>query len=194
MILIVGLGNPGEKYQNSRHNLGYMVLDALLQDLMPVTKTRWRLNKQADCLVAKAGELILAKPRTMMNASGFAVSKLAGYYRITTENIWVVHDDLDLPLGKVKIKTGGGSAGHRGLESVAVQLGSRDFIRFRLGIGHPKKSLLFKLSSRGPVDKYVLSAFKRREVKEVRKLLKKAVEAINLAFKEGLDRAQNEFH
>jgi len=137
MKLIVGLGNPGEKYENSRHNLGFVVLDALLQKLTPVEKTVWQEEKKSNSLIAKVGDLILAKPQTFMNASGFAVKKLNTKYQILNTELWVVHDDIDLPLGKIKIRKGGGSAGHRGIDSIAKELETHDFVRFRLGIGHP---------------------------------------------------------
>jgi PTH1 family peptidyl-tRNA hydrolase len=208
MKLIVGLGNPGRRYQGTRHNIGFMVLDGLLQDLTPVGKTVWKTDKKTNSLVAKVGEVVLAKPQTMMNASGFAVTKLAGFYKVKPDHIWIVHDDLDLPLGKIKIKLSGGSAGHKGLESIIRQLDSDRFVRFRLGIGHPRrkpmeafrpvrlrmKKFLGWQKDRKKVERHVLTAFQRKERKTARRLVKKAVEALKLSLNDGIDRAANNFN
>lgn len=189
MKLIVGLGNPSRKYEKTRHNLGFAVLDALLQELTPVEKTTWQENKKSNSLIAKAESLILVKPQTFVNASGFVVKKLADFHRIKPKDIWVVHDDLDLSLGKVKIRKGGGSAGHKGIDSIIKELGTPDFIRFRLGIGHPGPK-----SSDKEVEHYVLSPFGRGEKGEARKIIKKAVEAIETALEESLEKAMNRFN
>ena len=118
MKLIVGLGNPGKKYRNTRHNIGFMVLDGLLGKLTPVGETVWQQSKKFNSLIAKIDDIILVKPQTFMNASGIAVAKIASYYHIEPVEIWVVHDEVDLPLGKIRIRKGGGTAGHRGLESI----------------------------------------------------------------------------
>lgn len=208
MKLIVGLGNPGRRYQGTRHNIGFMVLDGLLQDLTPVGKTVWKTDKKTNSLVAKVGEVVLAKPQTMMNASGFAVAKLAGFYKVRPDNVWVVHDDLDLPLGKIKIKLSGGSAGHKGIESIIQQLGSDQFVRFRLGIGHPRrkpveafrpvhrrvKKFLGWQKDRKKVERHVLTSFRRREKKGARRLIKKAINALKLALNESVERAANNFN
>lgn len=176
MILVVGLGNPGEKYRNSRHNIGFMVLDALLRDLTSVEQTKWKNDSKSKSLQARVGKALLVKPRTMMNASGFTVVRLAHYYRVKPEDIWVVHDDLDLPLGKIRIKTGGGSAGHRGIESIVKELGTEKFTRFRVGIGRPHPR-----ANKDKVEKHVLSAFGFWEKREVKKMVKKIIKTIELA-------------
>ena len=139
MKLIVGLGNPGAKYQQTRHNLGFMVLDKLGEKLTPVEKTFWQESKKFNALLLKTEKAILMKPQTFMNASGIAVAKVANFYKIKPQDIWIIHDEVDLPLGKTRIRLGGGTAGHRGIESIIKQLGHDQFIRFRLGIGHPLK-------------------------------------------------------
>lgn len=201
--LIVGLGNPGEKYENTRHNLGFAVLDALLQELTPVEKTVWQEDKKSNSLIAKVGDLILAKPMTFVNASGFAVRKLITDHQLQITNLWVVHDDLDLPLGKIKIRKGSGSAGHRGIDSIVKELGTHDFVRFRLGIGHPAKKgkwevgggkLVSEHVSDQEVERYVLSPFDRGEKDEARRMVNQAVEAIELALEEGLEKAMNRFN
>lgn len=188
MILIVGLGNPGEKYQNTRHNLGFMVLDGLLGKLTPVEKTAWKENKKFNSLVAKIGNLILIKPQTFMNASGMAVAKIANFYKIKPEEIWAIHDDVDLPLERIRIIKGRGAAGHRGVESIIKELGTIDFVRFRLGIGHPGLG-----SSEKEVERYVLASFSRGEKSKARRMVKKAVKAIGVALEKGTEESIQRF-
>lgn len=191
MKLIVGLGNPGEKYASTRHNLGYMVLDELLRKLTPVEETIWQEDKKLNSLIAKIDGFVLVKPQAFMNRSGLVVVKVANFYKIEVEDIWVVHDDVDLPLGKMKIRLGGAAAGHHGVESIIERLGTDQFVRFRLGIGHPREGVDFK---RKPVEDYVLADFDSGEKTKVRQLVKKAVKAIHLALDEGLERAMNRFN
>jgi len=189
MILIVGLGNPGEKYEQSRHNLGFMVLDELARKMLPLTKTKWQENKKFNSQFVRIDpQAILVKPQTMMNASGFAVAKMVNFYHIESENIWVIHDDADLPLGRIKIRLGGGSGGHRGIDSIIEQLGTDKFVRFRLGIGE---------ANRGKdrlLEKYVLENFTSNETSKVRQMIKKAMAAIKLALAEDLEKAMNHFN
>jgi len=189
MKLIVGLGNLGEKYANSRHNLGFMVLDELAEKMLPLSKTRWQIDKKANSQFIKVdSQLILVRPQTMMNASGFAVAKLASFYKVKPEDIWVVHDDIDLPLGKIKIRLGGAAGGHRGVESIIEQLGTDQFVRFRLGIGHPGRG------SDQLVEKYVLRRFDVNDASKVKKVIKKAVQAIKVALDDGLEKTMNRFN
>ncbi len=188
MKLIVGLGNPGEKYENTRHNLGFVVLDALLQKLTPVEKTVWKENKKFNSLMVKTDEFILVKPQTFVNASGFAVAKIARFYKVKPKDIWVIHDEIDLPLEEIRIVEERGAAGHRGVESIIKELGTIDFVRFRLGIGHPGLG-----SSDKEVERYVLDSFGRGEGSRARRMVKKAVKAIELALDKGLEKAKNRF-
>lgn len=196
MKLIIGLGNPGIKYLNTRHNIGFRAVDKLLKDLAPLEKSNWQNNGKIKAEIAKLGEIILVKPQTFMNACGFAVSKLANYYKVESTDIWVVNDDLDLPLGKIKIRWDGGAAGHHGLESIIEKLGTTDFVRFRLGVGRPKGHDAWeKLNvKRREVEKYVLSEFKPDEEKEAGRMVKRASEAVQIALKNGLDSAMNRFN
>jgi len=195
MFLIVGLGNPGEKYQNTRHNLGFMVVDEAARKFLPLKETKWEEDKQANALVLRVPpNILLVKPLTFMNASGKAVAKLASSFRLQASSIWVVHDDIDLPLGKIKIRLGGGSAGHRGIESIIKELGTDKFVRFRLGIGHPRRNLKFKTENLKSVEGYVLEKFQTKEKSEVKKMIKKAIKAIQVALKKGPERAMNEFN
>lgn len=131
-LLIVGLGNIGQQYQNTRHNLGFMIVDHLAQ------ASSWQTQDRCQSWVQKIAindtEVILAKPTTMMNLSGQAVSRLAQYYKIAPENIWIIYDELDLPLGRLKIATEVGHNGHNGIRSIQEQLGHNRFWRFRVGI------------------------------------------------------------
>ncbi len=199
MKLIIGLGNPGEKYQNTRHNLGFMVLDELAEKMLSLAKTKWQENKKFNSQFIRIDpQAILVKPQTMMNASGFAVAKLAAFYKVEPENIWIIHDDADLPLGRIKIRLGGGSAGHRGIDSIIEQLGTDKFVRFRFGIGGARlDSRSARQANRGKdrlLEKYVLKSFTANETSKVRQMIKKATAAIKLALDENLERATNHFN
>lgn len=175
MKLLVGLGNPGKRYLQNRHNFGFMVLDALAKD----SALDWKLHSKSNSLVTRLSqEVLLAKPQTSMNVSGMALAKLAGYYKIEPKDIWVVHDELDLPLGKTKVRIGGGSAGHRGVESIIEQLGEAGFGRFRLGIGHPQPD-------GQEVEDYVLSNFTDEEKPLVEEVLKTTAETIKATVAKG---------
>jgi len=189
MRLIVGLGNPGEKYQNTRHNLGFMVLDELARKMLPLSKTKWQEDKKDNSQFIKIdSQLILVEPQTMMNASGFAVAKMANFYKVKPEDIWVVHDDVDLPLAKIKIRLGGAAAGHHGVESIIQQLGTDKFVRFRLGISHPGKS------NDKLVERYVLHNFDVHEKSKLKQMIKQTVGAIEVALDDGLEKAMNHFN
>lgn len=145
MVLIVGLGNPGKEFEGTRHNAGFMML-ARLREQAQIAKRKaqnspWEFKKSAalEAEVLKFNNLILAKPQTMMNESGRAVRKLAARYKVAGEKLWVIHDDLDYPLGKFVIQFGRGAAGHRGVESIIKELGTKDFWRVRIGIGRPEE-------------------------------------------------------
>src|SRR4030042_4069065 len=179
MILVVGLGNPGEKYRNSRHNLGFMVVDELARKMLSLAKTKWVENKKFDSqFIIFNSQFILIKPQTMMNASGFAVVKMSSFYKVKPEDIWVVHDDVDLTLGKIKIRLGGAAAGHHGVESIFQQLGKDKCVRFRLGIGHPGRG------NDKLVERYVLQGFTSPEANEARQVVKKALQALKKALED----------
>jgi len=154
-ILIVGLGNPGAQYEGTRHNFGWLVLDGLCSRHNWLT---WGVNKNSITLESMNGEdkIILMKPLTMMNSSGEAVGPFAKMNNITPENIIVVHDELDIPLGDVRPKLGGGSAGHRGIKDIIRVLDTEDFHRVRCGIGRP--------APERTVLEHVLSGFEQSEL------------------------------
>lgn len=178
MMLIVGLGNPGKQYENTRHNLGFRVLDLL------VGSNKWE-NKY-ECQFLKLDDVILAKPQTFMNKSGEAVKEIVKFY--PAAELVVVHDELDLPLGSLKIAKGASSAGHNGVQSIIDELGTKDFIRIRLGIDNPE--------ARGqiPGDEFVLQKFSDAERKIVDEILEKAKAAIETLQTEGLNIAQSKFN
>jgi len=136
MLLIVGLGNPGADYARHRHNIGFMALDALAE---AYGFTAWRSKYASEIAEGQLGstKVMLQKPQTFMNRSGIAVAQAANFYKLGLDDLLVLHDELDLAPGKVRIKAGGGVAGHNGLRSIAASVGSKDFKRVRLGIGHP---------------------------------------------------------
>lgn len=148
--LIVGLGNPGRDYENTRHNAGFWWLDKLAQD----HKVTFRIDSKFQGLVARITfqqqEIWLLKPQTFMNLSGRAVGALAQFYKVSPHEMLVVHDELDLPPGTAKLKTGGGHGGHNGLKDIIAHLGSKEFWRLRIGIGHP--------GDRNEVANFVLKA------------------------------------
>lgn len=135
MQLIVGLGNPGEKYQYTRHNIGYMAIDNIVS-----AQQDYKIKKKFNSIIYETiidkNRTILIKPETYMNNSGDAVSQIANFYKIDSKNILVLHDELDIPFGKIRIKSGGGNAGHNGLKSISKKI-DNNYTRVRLGIGHP---------------------------------------------------------
>jgi len=196
MKLIVGLGNPGEKYQDTRHNVGFMVVEKLAHELGGAD-IKWEASAKHKAGIARAGEVILLKPETYMNASGVAVKSVAGFYKMKTEDIWVVHDDLDLPLGKIRIRVGGASAGHHGIDSVIRELGSDKFVRIRLGIGKIKSGgtvVADRQLHQSSVIRFVLSKFGRSEAGEFKHLVQHGVEAVRVGLFKGIDKAMNRFN
>ncbi len=186
MILIVGLGNPGEKFENTRHNVGFMVVDHFLKKATSVNESIWKLEKKFNCFFAKVDEEILVvKPSSFMNASGKVVQKLLNFYKVPPFALYVVHDDLDLPLGKIKISYGRGSAGHKGIESIIEQIKSTNFVRIRVGIGSDKK-----ISD----EKYVISDFEKNEAGKLKLAVKKAVETLEFILKKGAEKAANRYN
>ncbi len=191
MFLIVGLGNPGEKYLNTRHNLGFEVLDELRRKL---ELGQWSSEDKFKAEVAKNSEVILARPLTYMNMSGMAVSAIAKFFKIPQEKIIVVHDELDLLVGHMKIRHGGSDAGHHGVESIIKSLGTEDFIRVRLGIGADKTlSGEHKLVDFN-AEKFVMELFHPKEKSQVKALIKRAVKALETVLEKGIEKAQNQFN
>lgn len=154
MILIAGLGNPGDKFTNNRHNIGFMVIDVIASDYgFPSFRSKFQGALSEGRIDDR--KVILLKPQTFMNNSGQSVKAAAKFYKIPAEQIIVFHDELDLVPGKIRVKHGGGSAGHKGLKSIKAHLGTADFVRVRLGIGHP--------GDKDRVHSYVLKDFPKAE-------------------------------
>ncbi|MFC1727780.1 aminoacyl-tRNA hydrolase, partial [Patescibacteria group bacterium] len=183
------------------HNFGFKVVDQLMQISKIKNqgdRLKLKMNKKfkAEICELRFGDerQIIAKPQTMMNASGLSVASISKYLNIPISNIWVVHDDLDLPLGTIQIKKGGGTAGHKGLESIVKEVGNDDFIRFRLGIGRPSNNEKSKTNDEQLIEKYVLSPFSVTEKDQASQVIKVAIGAIHLAIKLGLEKAMNEYN
>ncbi|MFC7326695.1 aminoacyl-tRNA hydrolase [Marinactinospora rubrisoli] len=183
--LVVGLGNPGPKYAGNRHNAGFMVADALAGR----AGARWRAHRtRAEVAEATLGgaRAVLAKPRTFMNLSGGPVAGLRQYYQVPPERIVVIHDELDIPYGALKLKRGGGSGGHNGLRSITASLSGPDYTRVRFGIGRPP----------GRMDPaaYVLKDFSGTERKELDLNIERAADAVETVLTDGLEKAQLIYH
>jgi PTH1 family peptidyl-tRNA hydrolase len=184
-FLIVGLGNPGREYRETRHNIGFMAVDALAASLS-IKLTRVQFKAITGTGYIEQSRVILAKPQTFMNLSGQAVSSLMHYYKIEKDHFLVINDDLDLPLGTLRIRPGGGSAGQRGMESIIEKLGTQEFPRLRLGIGRPPGQMDAK--------DYVLQTFSAAEADLLRLVLESAVSAVKTFVTEGLEPAMNKFN
>jgi len=200
MKLIVGLGNPGEKYEKTRHNLGFMIVDHFLKDFEPVKDTSWENSTKFKSDIAqidwqpkhgKMEKVILAQPKTFMNNSGLAVKIIADFYKIVPDHIWIINDDIDLPLGSMKIRFGGASAGHRGVESIIEQLGTDKFWRFRMGVGEKRELNDSRVKS---VDDFVLGTFSGAEKGKLKDLIKRGARAIEMSLEENLEAAMNRFN
>ena len=187
MLLIVGLGNPGSKYQNTRHNVGFMVLDKVMRKLLPIKKSKWQEVKRLKSLVVKEENFILAKPQVAMNVNGLAVNKLISNFKLQTSSLLVVHDDLDLPLGQIKIVQKRGAAGHRGVESVIRSLDSDGFWRVRVGIG---RNFKHESDSSKEVADYVLSPFAQWEKQKAYNVISQATELVIQAVGGGVKRVE----
>lgn len=183
MKMIIGLGNPGDKYEKTRHNVGFMLVDMLAVDLkVAVSKSKYQ------ALLGEAqldGEkIILVKPQTYMNLSGEAVGQLVRWYKLAVEDILVVYDDMDLPFGKLRIRSSGGPGGHNGMKSIIAHLGTNKFNRMRIGIGQPGV---------GDVD-HVLGRFSKQELAAIEQIINKTIQAIYTFVQQDLNVAMNKFN
>lgn len=185
-LLVVGLGNPGPNYAKTRHNLGFMVADILADRL----GSGFKVHKKSGAEVATGRlgnrSVVLAKPRVYMNESGRQVGPLAKFYSVAAADIVVLHDELDIDFGRIRLKIGGGEGGHNGLRSVASALGTKDFQRVRIGVGRPP--------GRKDPAAYVLENFSAVERPEVPTICEQAADATELLVAQGLEAAQNTVH
>ena len=195
MKLIVGLGNPGEKYQNTRHNLGFEIVEHFRKKVnAPEFSFNKKFNSEISDIRRSDDQIILIRPQTFMNNSGSATSALANYYKVDPKDIIVVYDELDLPLGQIKIRLGGSAAGHHGVENIIQTLGTDQFLRLRAGIGSLRTLSSEHHQDHRVAEKYVVESFTSGEVNKVKHLVKQATEALELLLEEGLDKAQNQYN
>ena len=188
MKLIVGLGNPGDEYIGTRHNLGFFEIDKLSSN---ENFTKWKLEKKFNAMLS-LGEIVsekvvLAKPQTFMNNSGVAVAKIANYYKISPSDIIVIQDDLDLPLGTLRISHNASSGGHKGIQSIIENVKSQEFIRLRIGIAGEKRGEI-------PAEDYVLQKFSQEEKDTIDSGTGLLIEAIETTISMGALEAMNEFN
>lgn len=188
--LIVGLGNPGERYSNTWHNAGFIIVDQL-QTSKPEEFSDFKNSKKHKALVCEGTnpieKTILAKPDTFMNNSGQAVKSLVNFYKIAPENVWVIHDDIDLPLGKIRISKNSSAGGHKGIQSIIDELGTQEFARFRIGIQSERQGKI-------TTEKYVLQKISKEDNICIDDVGQKALSAIEVALANGISEAMNEFN
>ncbi|MEC9332227.1 MAG: aminoacyl-tRNA hydrolase [Verrucomicrobiota bacterium] len=185
-FLIVGLGNPGKEYANTRHNIGFMTIERLAKHF----SFDWQVNKKFTTHLARGDQdgksILLTKPQKYMNLSGKTVAPLAGYYKIHAERVMVVVDDLDLPLGSLRMRPDGGNGGHRGLESISECLGTCSFPRLRIGIGRPDR--------KQEVSGFVLGQFSQGEMDRVETVIETASNQLSCWINQGLQMAMNNYN
>ena len=179
--VVAGLGNPGPEYAATRHNIGFMVVDQFAAQF----GSTWEKSPKCDALSAKCGAVLLVKPMSFMNRSGYPLLTITQFYEIEPREILVVLDDLALPLGRLRLRSRGGSGSHNGLESIIMQFGTEDIPRLRIGIGEAPRE--------GSVG-YVLSRFFEEERPTVRSTIDRAVQAVKCAIDNGLNSAMNTFN
>lgn len=185
-LLVVGLGNPGPAYAKTRHNVGFMVADVLAARIGSAFKVHKKSGAEVVTGQLAGAPVVLAKPRCYMNESGRQVGPLAKFYSVPPGRIVVIHDELDIDFGRIRLKVGGGEGGHNGLRSVASALGSKDFQRVRIGVGRPP--------GRKDPAAFVLEAFNAAERAELPTICEQAADATELLIAQGLEPAQNTVH
>ncbi|MGW4101303.1 MULTISPECIES: aminoacyl-tRNA hydrolase [unclassified Mycobacterium] len=185
-LLVVGLGNPGPAYAKTRHNVGFMVADVLAARIGSAFKVHKKSGAEVITGRLAGAPVVLAKPRCYMNESGRQVGPLAKFYSVPPGRIVVIHDELDIDFGRIRLKVGGGEGGHNGLRSVASALGSKEFQRVRIGVGRPP--------GRKDPAAYVLEAFTAAERAELPTICEQAADATELLIAQGLEPAQNTVH
>ena len=184
MKIIVGLGNPGTQYRMSRHNIGFQVVDRVAQiSHISIRTKRFRSLYGAGWINLQ--QVVLSKPMTFMNLSGEAVKKVIDFFHLGMEDVIVVHDDLDLPFGRLRFKQRGGDGGHQGIRSIIERTGRNNFLRLKVGIGRPPEGL-------DSAD-YVLETFDRNEESLLDQILPQAAESLKVMLLEGLEKAMNQF-
>jgi len=183
MHLVLGLGNPGRRYERTRHNAGFLVVDRLAER-QGTSIVRAQLGALVESVRLGDHPVVLAKPQSFMNLSGQPAASLRGWYKVANEDVVVVHDEVDLPFGDVRVKKGGGSGGHNGLKDLVEKLGTSDFVRVRVGIGRPPAGW--------DTADYVLSGFSPDEESALPDVVDRAADAVVLVVERGLSAAMNE--
>jgi PTH1 family peptidyl-tRNA hydrolase len=201
MKIIVGLGNPGKKFKKTRHNLGFIVVESLRSKFKNFSN--WKKSKKflSEISEGKIDEerVILVKPQTFMNNSGKAVKSLIRNFLLNkamaelSRHLFIIHDDIDIPIGKFKISIGRGSAGHKGVQSIINEIGTEEFVRFRIGIGTESNKAANNRTASNRKD-FVLQRFSKKEEKALKEVIKKACQAIEMAIKESVEKAMSEFN
>lgn len=185
---MVGLGNPGLKYEFTRHNIGFRIVDSLAQDI----EVEFKKVKSYYSLISRGminnHKVVLIKPQTFMNLSGRAVSKVVSYYKIPFKDLLIVYDDLNLELGQVRIRKKGSAGGHKGMESIMQYLNSEDVPRLRIGIGNPLVNFNFNCVS------YVLSNFNNEEKDKIREVIQLSTDAIKTIIEDGFEKAMRKYN
>ncbi len=184
MKIIFGLGNPGVRYRKTRHNIGFQIVDRLAEKYhIHLSSKRFKSLYGKGWIDVK--EVILAKPMTYMNRSGEAVREALNFFRLSVEDLIIVHDDLDLPFGRLRFKRKGGDGGHQGVRSITESLNQNNFLRLKVGIGRPPEGM--------EPSEYVLSPFDEIEQSKLEEVILRGVESIEVLLREGLERAMNQF-
>ncbi len=184
MKIIVGLGNPGISYRMTRHNIGFLAVDRLAKvNRTPIRTKRFKSLFGTGWIDSQ--QAVFVKPMTFMNRSGEAVRGVADFFGLTIEDLVVLHDDLDLPFGRLRFKQKGGDGGHQGVRSIIDRMGGNNFLRLKIGIGRPPQGM-------DPAD-YVLETFDKDEQSQLDQILSETAEAVKVMFLEGLEKAMNQF-
>jgi PTH1 family peptidyl-tRNA hydrolase len=181
--LIAGLGNPGRGYSKTRHNAGFMAIDVLAGRFGFELKIKEAYSLRKGSI--EGNDVILMEPLTFMNRSGLAVREVMKKYNVSPENLMVIHDDIDMETGKLKIREKGSSGGHKGIESIIELIGTKEFIRVKIGVGREEGL---------PVENYVLSKFRKDEIPLIKDAVNRASDAVVEIIKSGVDRAMNKFN
>ena len=181
--MVVGLGNPGPEYDKTRHNIGFELVDEMAKE----RDLKWRRDRKFRAkITSTTSSLILAKPITYMNLSGTAVARLARFHKLKPDQILVVYDDVDLPIGRLRFRANGSAGGHNGIKSIIEYLGTKEFARLKIGIG--------AAGGREAMVGHVLGRFDQEEWREMQKVLAIAADGVNCALSDGLDAAMNQFN
>ena len=181
MTILVGLGNPGRKYSDTKHNFGFWVVDKFVQKRSLTFK-----SGKGDFLIAKSNDLVCIKPTTYMNDSGLAIAEYYGYYKNSLKDLLIIYDDIDLPLGSLKFRPDGGAGGHHGIESIIYHMRSENFCRLRMGIDEGNINV--------PSEKYVLSSFKKGNDDIIETILEKACDGLNYYLSHNINKTMNEYN